>query len=145
MKQKTTRMTTNHEEFLFIQRRSPAFITTSPKSIFPIDQNQRFFLIRQNITCNQPFSKTSPLHDRPETTAATADSADVADLAHRTTVLGMVLSAIEGTRDGGFAAGVDRCVSSATDGEFGESVEFDVDGVCGLALGDGLEFAGLEV
>ena len=36
-------------------------------------------------------------------------------------------------------------VNVSQDGELGEGVEFDVDGVCGLALGDGLEFAGLEV
>ena len=56
----------------------------------------------------------------------------------------MVLRAVEGARDGGFAAGVDGSVAGAADGELGESVEFDVDGVCGLALGDGLEFAGLR-
>lgn len=57
----------------------------------------------------------------------------------------MVLRAVEWTRDSGFAAGVDRGVAGAANGEFGESVEFDVDGVCGLALGDGFEFAGLYV
>jgi len=35
-------------------------------------------------------------------------------------------------------------VARAADGEFGESVELDVDGISGLALSDGLEFAGLK-
>ena len=90
-------------------------------------------------------TKRKRLHNSPETASATSNSADVADLAHSAAVLGVVLRAVEGTRDGGFAAGVDRSVASAADGELGESVEFDVDGVCGLALGDGLEFAGLEM
>ena len=34
-------------------------------------------------------------------------------------------------------------MAGAADGEFSESVVLDVDGVCGLALGDGFEFAGL--
>jgi hypothetical protein len=36
-------------------------------------------------------------------------------------------------------------VAGTADGELGEGVEFDVDGVCGLSFGDGLEFAGLEL
>ena len=87
----------------------------------------------------------SSLHNSPKPTSTTSNSANVADLAHGAAVLGVVLRAVEGTRDGGFAAGVDGGVAGAADGELGESVEFDVDGVCGLALGDGLEFAGLEV
>lgn len=34
-------------------------------------------------------------------------------------------------------------MAGAADGELGERVELDVDGVGGLALGDGLELAGL--
>jgi hypothetical protein len=34
-------------------------------------------------------------------------------------------------------------VTGAADGELCERVEFNVDGICGLALGDGFEFAGL--
>ena len=88
---------------------------------------------------------TQRLHNSPETTATTSNSADVANLAHGAAVLGVVLRAVEGTRDGGFAAGVDGCVAGAADGELIEGVEFDVDGVCGLALGHGLEFAGLNI
>jgi hypothetical protein len=34
-------------------------------------------------------------------------------------------------------------VAGTADGELGERVELDVNGVCGLALGDGFEFSGL--
>ena len=85
------------------------------------------------------------LHNSPKPASAATNSADVADLANGAAVLGVVLRAIEGTRDGGFAAGVDGGVAGAANGELGESVEFDVDGVCGLAFGDGLEFAGLRL
>ena len=100
--------------------------------------------IRYHIpSTNQANNKR--LHNSPEAASAASNSADVADLAHGAAVLGVILRAVEGTRDGGFAAGVDGSVAGAADGELGESVELDVDGVCGLALGDGLEFAGLEV
>jgi len=55
------------------------------------------------------------------------------------------LRAVERTRNRGLGARVDGRVAGAANGELGESVEFDIDGVCGLAFGDGLEFAGLEV
>lgn len=85
-----------------------------------------------------------PLHDNPVAASASANSADVADLADRATVLGQVLRAVKRTGDGGLTAGVDGGVAGAANGEFGKSVELDVDCVCGLALGDGFEFAGLE-
>lgn len=84
-------------------------------------------------------------HNSPESTSTAADRADFANLAHRAAVFGQVLGAIEGTRNGWLAAGVDRCVAGAADGELGECVVLDVDGVYRLALGAGLEFAGLEV
>lgn len=83
-------------------------------------------------------------HNSPESTSAAANSADVAHLAHRAAVLGQVLGAVEGTRNGWLASGVDGCVAGAADGEFGECVVLDVDGVYGLALGAGLELAGLD-
>ena len=90
-------------------------------------------------------TKRKRLHNSPEATSAASDSADVADLAHGAAVLGVVLRAVEGTRDGGLATGIDGSVAGAADGELGESVEFDVDDVCWLALGNGFEFAGLEM
>ena len=97
------------------------------------------------VKSSQANQQQNRLHNSPETASAASNSTDVADLAHGAAVLGVILRAVEGTRDGGFAAGVDGGVAGAADGELGEGVEFDVDGVCGLALGDGLEFAGLEV
>jgi hypothetical protein len=87
--------------------------------------------------------KQTTSHNSPKPTPSTTNSADITDLAYRSAVLSKVLRAIEGTRHSGFAAGVNGRVAGAADGELGESVELDVDGVCGLALGDGFEFAGL--
>jgi hypothetical protein len=78
------------------------------------------------------------------TASASANGADLADLADSTAVLGQVLCAVEGTGDGRLAAGVDGGVACTADGEFSERVELDVDCVGGLALGNCLEFAGLE-
>lgn len=86
----------------------------------------------------------SPSNDNPVTASTTANSADIADLADSTAVLGQVLRAVEGTGDGWLTTWVDGRVTRAANGEFGESVELDVDGVSGLALSNGLEFAGLK-
>jgi hypothetical protein len=104
---------------------------------FPVTNNSAFN--RQNIRCFEvPIS-----HHSPKPTPSTTNSADITDLAYRSAVLGEVLRAIEGTRHSGFAARVNGRVAGAADGELGERVKFDVDGVCGLALGDSFEFAGL--
>jgi len=55
------------------------------------------------------------------------------------------LRTVEGTGHGWLAAGIDGCVAGTTDGELSERVELDVNCVSGLALGDCLEFAGLNV
>jgi hypothetical protein len=104
---------------------------------FPVTNNSAFN--RQNIRCFEVPNS----HHSPKPTTSTTNSADITDLAHRSAVLGEVLRAVEGARHSGFAARVNGRVAGAADGELGESVELDVDGVCGLALGDGFEFAGL--
>lgn len=78
------------------------------------------------------------------TASASTDSAHLADLADRAAVLSQVLRAVEGTGDGWLATGVDGSVTGAANCKLSERVELDVDGVCGLAFGDGFKFAGLE-
>ena len=78
------------------------------------------------------------------TASASTDSAHLADLADRAAVLSQVLRAVEGTGDGWLATGVDGSVTGAANCKLSERVELDVDCVGGLALGNCLEFAGLE-
>lgn len=122
----------------FLSKSTPT--TTNPQIYSSINQPTLFF----GISSENYHMRLTSLHNSPEPTATTANSADVTDLAHCAAVLGQVLGAIEGAGNGGLAAGVDGSVAGAADGEFGEGVVFDVDGVCGLALGDGFEFAGLR-
>lgn len=91
---------------------------------------------------NAASSATISSNRDPVTAAAAADSAHFADLAHSALVLGLVLGAVEGTRDARLA-GVDGRVARTADVELGKSVEFNVDGVSGRALSNGLELAGL--
>lgn len=128
-----------HFRFNSLKKRPPASALSLARIIYFIPLTTTLF--RQiSHASHQQLS-----HNSSETTAATSNSANVADLAHCAAVLGQVLRAVEGTRDGGFAAGVDGSVAGTADGELSEGVEFNVDGVCGLALGDSLELAGLEV
>lgn len=87
--------------------------------------------------------ETPSLHRQPEPTAWSTDSTDVANLAHRSFVLGVILGAVEGAGGAGLA-GVDGGVRGAADVEFAEGVELDVDGVVGGALACGFDFAGLR-
>lgn len=103
---------------------------------FAVNQTQTKQLV-YDIACHSS-------NNNSVTASTTTNSADVADLADSTAVLGQVLRAIEGTGDGWLAAWVNGRVTRAANGEIGESVELDVNGISGLALSDGLEFAGLE-
>ena len=83
-------------------------------------------------------------NNHPVATSASTNSADLTNLADGTAVLGQVLRAVEGTGDGWLTARVYGGVAGTADGELSERVELDVNCVGGLALVNGLEFAGLE-
>ena len=67
---------------------------------------------------------------------------DLADLAHRTLVLGMILDAVEGAGEAGFAS-VDGGVGGAADVKLAEGVELDVEGVVRGAFTNSLDFSRL--
>lgn len=91
-----------------------------------------------------PSTLTSRSDRQPEPTARRTDGADLADLAHRTLILRVILGAVEGTSGAGLA-GVDGGVRGTADVELAEGVEFDVDGVVGRPLADGLDLACLQI
>ncbi|KAI7242134.1 hypothetical protein KC330_g78 [Hortaea werneckii] len=86
---------------------------------------------------------TTHSNNQPQPTPPTANLTHLTHFTHGALVLGLVLDAIEGTRDGGLAR-VDGGVARGADGEFREGVEVDLNGVCGArALGGGLDAFGL--
>jgi hypothetical protein len=91
-------------------------------------------------TRNRGTSNEQPY---PSTCTRRTNLCNLADPAHSSLVLGVILGHVIGTRDAGRAL-VDRRVGRSADFELGELVEVNVDSVVGIAFTNSLDLSCLD-